>query len=82
MVQRGRKRRKDVVVHTHFNHPNEITAITEEALGRLFEAGITVRNQAVLQRGVNDDARHHAPAAARGCPTSTCSRTTSTCTTW
>lgn len=51
----GRKRRKDVVVHTHVNHPNEITAITEEACGRLFEAGITVRNQAVLQRGVNDD---------------------------
>jgi lysine 2,3-aminomutase len=51
----GRKRRKDVVVHTHINHPNEITAITESALGRLFEAGITVRNQCVLQRGVNDD---------------------------
>lgn len=55
VVQSGRKRRKDVVVHTHFNHPNEITAITEEALGRLFEAGVTVRNQAVLQRGVNDE---------------------------
>jgi lysine 2,3-aminomutase len=51
----GRRRRKDVVVHTHINHPNEITAITEEAVGRLFEAGMTVRNQAVLQRGVNDD---------------------------
>jgi lysine 2,3-aminomutase len=51
----GRKRRKDVVVHTHINHPNEITAITEAATGRMFEAGITVRNQAVLQRGVNDD---------------------------
>jgi lysine 2,3-aminomutase len=51
----GRKRRKDVVVHTHINHPNEITAITEAALGRMFEAGITVRNQCVLQRGVNDD---------------------------
>jgi lysine 2,3-aminomutase len=55
VVQAGRRRRKDVVVHTHFNHPNEITAITGDALGRLFEAGITVRNQAVLQRGVNDD---------------------------
>lgn len=55
VVASGRKRRKDVVVHTHFNHPNEITAITEEACGRLFEAGVTVRNQSVLQRGVNDD---------------------------
>ncbi len=55
LVALGRKRRKEVVVHTHFNHPNEITAITEEAVGRLFEAGVTVRNQSVLQRGVNDD---------------------------
>jgi lysine 2,3-aminomutase len=55
VVSAGRRRRKDVVVHTHFNHPNEISDITEEALGRLFEAGITVRNQSVLQRGVNDD---------------------------
>jgi lysine 2,3-aminomutase len=55
VVERGRKLRKEVVVHTHFNHANEITDITEEALGRMFEAGITVRNQTVLQRGVNDD---------------------------
>jgi lysine 2,3-aminomutase len=55
VVELGRRRRKEVVVHTHFNHPNEITAITEEACGRLFEAGVTVRNQSVLQRGVNDD---------------------------
>lgn len=55
VVALGRKRRKEVVVHTHFNHPNEITAVTEEAVGRLFEAGVTVRNQSVLQRGVNDD---------------------------
>jgi lysine 2,3-aminomutase len=42
------------VVHTHFNHPNEITAITKAATDRLFERGITVRNQTVLVRGVND----------------------------
>ena len=34
--------------------PNEITGITEGAMNRLFERGITVRNQSVLQRGVND----------------------------
>ncbi len=50
----GRKRHKDVVLHTHFNHPNEITAITKRGLDNLFERSITVRNQAVLQRGVND----------------------------
>lgn len=54
VVELGRKLHKEVVVHTHFNHPNEITQITKRAMDRLFERGITVRNQAVLQRGVND----------------------------
>ncbi|MDA0746167.1 MAG: KamA family radical SAM protein [bacterium] len=55
VVEKGRKMHKEVAVHTHFNHPNEITGITQEALNGLMERGITVRNQAVLQRGVNDD---------------------------
>jgi lysine 2,3-aminomutase len=54
VVERGRKLHKDVVLHTHFNHPNEITSHTKLAMDRLFERGITVRNQCVLQRGVND----------------------------
>ncbi len=54
VVELGRKRHKEVVLHTHFNHPNEITEITKRALDRVFERGIIVRNQAVLQRGVND----------------------------
>ena len=54
LVERGRKQSTEVCVHTHFNHPNEVTAISAQALGILFERGITVRNQAVLQRGVND----------------------------
>ena len=57
VVDHGRKLHKEVVLHTHFNHPTEITAITEEAMNLLFERGITVRNQCVLQRGVNDTAR-------------------------
>jgi len=55
VVEHGRKLHKEVVLHTHFNHPNEITGITEDAMNKLFERGITVRNQSVLQRGVNDD---------------------------
>ncbi len=55
VVELGRKLHKDVVVHTHFNHPNEITGITETAMGRMTERGITVRCQTVLQRGVNDN---------------------------
>jgi lysine 2,3-aminomutase len=54
VVERGRACHKDVVLHTHFNSPNEITGITEAAMGRLFERGIVVRNQSVLIRGVND----------------------------
>jgi lysine 2,3-aminomutase len=54
VVDKGRRLHKDVVLHTHFNHPNEITGITELAMGRLFERGIVVRNQSVLIRGVND----------------------------
>ncbi len=54
VVERGRKLHKEVVLHTHFNHPNEITAITKRALDRVFERGIITRNQSVLQRGVND----------------------------
>jgi len=54
VVEKGRKVHKEVVVHTHFNHPNEITGITEAAMNKLFERGIVVRNQSVLQRGVND----------------------------
>jgi lysine 2,3-aminomutase len=56
VVERGRSMFKDVVVHTHFNHPNEVTDTVELAMRRLHERGVFVRNQAVLLRGVNDDA--------------------------
>jgi lysine 2,3-aminomutase len=55
VVEFGRRLHKDVVVHTHFNHPNEITGITQDAMDLLTERGITVRCQTVLQNGVNDD---------------------------
>ncbi len=54
IVERGRKLGKDVVLHTHFNAPEEITWITQKAMGMLFERGIFTRNQSVLIRGVND----------------------------
>jgi lysine 2,3-aminomutase len=55
VVDKGRTMGKDVVLHTHFNSPNEITEITRQAMNLLFGRGITVRNQSVLIRGVNDD---------------------------
>jgi len=54
IVEQGRAVHKDVMLHTHFNTPNEITGITELAMNRLHERGVVVRNQSVLQRGVND----------------------------
>ena len=57
VADRGRKLRKEVCIHTHFNHPNEITGFSEDAMNILWDRGITVRNQSVFQRGVNDDAR-------------------------
>ncbi len=54
VVEMGRKKGKEVVLHTHFNSPNEITSITLEAMMLLFKNGVTVRNQSVLIRGVND----------------------------
>ncbi|MGH7714894.1 MAG: KamA family radical SAM protein, partial [Vulcanimicrobiaceae bacterium] len=55
IVSEGRTLGKEVVIHTHFNHPKEITQITQRAMQRLFERGIIIRNQSVLMRGVNDD---------------------------
>ena len=54
IAQRGRAMSKDVMVHTHFSHPRECTEITQRAINRVFSAGITLRNQCVLLRGVND----------------------------
>lgn len=44
------------VVVLHCNHANEIDADVEQAIQQLREANITVLNQAVLLRGVNDQA--------------------------
>ncbi|MEM7620064.1 MAG: KamA family radical SAM protein [Pseudomonadota bacterium] len=52
----GRSMFKSVYIHSHFNHPREVTPIVEQAMRRLFAEGIHVRNQSVLLRGVNDDA--------------------------
>jgi len=51
----GRKQGVHVALHTHFNHPSEITWVTKLAAQKLFEQGLTVRNQTVLLRGINDD---------------------------
>lgn len=52
--KKARAMGKSVVIHTHFSSPREITIFSKMAMDRLFAEGIIVRNQAVLQEGVND----------------------------
>lgn len=50
------KKYHPIYVNTHFNHPWEITPESTKACEMLANAGIPVSNQAVLMKGVNDDA--------------------------
>lgn len=42
-------------INTHFNHPNEITDASYQAVKILRDLGIPLGNQTVLLKGVNDD---------------------------
>ncbi len=42
-------------INTHFNHPNEITDQSYQAIKILRDLGIPMANQSVLLKGVNDD---------------------------
>lgn len=46
---------KTLYIPTHFNHANEITDLSTEAVKRIRSAGITVNNQTVFLKGVNDN---------------------------
>jgi len=52
--RRGRAMGKQVSIHTHFSSPREITKFSLDAAAKLFSEGMIVRNQAVLQEGVNN----------------------------
>jgi len=54
IVAKARRHRKEVCIHTHFNHVNEFTQITKKGVDLLFQRGIKVRNQTVLQNNVNE----------------------------
>ena len=55
-VLRDFNQHKTLYIPTHFNHINEITDLAQEAVMRIRNAGITVNNQAVFLKGVNDSA--------------------------
>jgi lysine 2,3-aminomutase len=42
-------------INTHFNHPNELTDQSYQAVKMLRDLGIPMQNQSVLLKGVNDD---------------------------
>lgn len=50
------KKYHPIYVNTHFNHPWECTLEAEKANAMLADAGVPIGNQAVLMKGVNDDA--------------------------
>ncbi len=54
MLKRYTSKDRRLYVVTHFNHPNEITDKSTDAIDRLIDANIIVNNQTVLMKGVND----------------------------
>lgn len=50
------KKYHPIYINTHFNHPWEITEESKAACAMLADAGCPVGNQAVLMKGVNDNA--------------------------
>lgn len=54
LLKRFMNETQPIFVVTHFNHPNELAPENIQALACLVDAGIVVRNQSVLLRGVND----------------------------
>ncbi|MDN0089290.1 EF-P beta-lysylation protein EpmB [Yersinia nurmii] len=56
LCQRFVDSRLQVLMVTHINHPNEIDQPLRDSMTRLKQAGVTLLNQSVLLRDVNDDA--------------------------
>lgn len=50
------KDKKQIYVVTHFNHPREITPEARRAVRCLLDAGVIIKNQTVLLKGINDSA--------------------------
>ena len=54
-IESGRDKGKQVVIHTHFSSPVEITEWSRLAMNKLYAEKVIVRNQAVMQQGVNHE---------------------------
>jgi len=49
------KSRFQIIVVTHINHANEIDTALAQAMNKLKAVGVTLLNQSVLLKGINDD---------------------------
>jgi KamA family protein len=49
-------KKKEIIVISQFNHPKELTEEARKGVKALKDVGVTVRNQTVLLKGINDDA--------------------------
>lgn len=63
----GKYNRRDrrLYLVTQYNHPAEVTEASTRALAKLLNQGLCILNQAVLLRGVNDNARTLAELMAK-----------------
>lgn len=48
-------KKKKIYVITHFNHPKELTKEAKKAIDALLTAGVIIKNQTVLLKGINDN---------------------------
>lgn len=56
LIARFRDSRLQIILVTHINHANEIDDALKERMNQLRESGVTLLNQSVLLRDVNDNA--------------------------
>ena len=49
-------KKKEIIVISQFNHPKELTEEARKGVKALKDIGVTVRNQTVLLKGINDNA--------------------------
>ncbi len=55
ILKKYSKKNKRIYVVTQFNHPNEITKQSTDAINKLINANIIINNQTVLLKGINDN---------------------------
>lgn len=57
LVARFERASLQILLVNHINHANEIDDAFRQAMGKLRRAGVTLLNQSVLLRGINDNAQ-------------------------